>query len=354
MTGRGIDQVLRHPSDPILYEAYARDAREYVALAERAHGRIRRPVEDGYVWGDALVELERVAPDARIINLETSLTRSADAWPRKGIHYRMNPANVGCLTAARIDCCVLANNHVLDWGSTGLEETLATLHAAGVRTAGAGRHAREAAAPAIVGGAARGRVLVFAAGSETSGVPPGWAARAEQPGINVLRTVSADAARGLAAAIAPHRRANDVVVVSIHWGDNWGYVIGKEQREFARMLIESGQVDVLHGHSSHHAKGLEVYRGRLILYGCGDFLNDYEGIGGHERYRGDLPLMYFATLDTTGRLAGLRLVPLRIRRFRLERAARADAAWLKAMLERESVLDKSFEWEEDHALTLAF
>ena len=352
MTGRGIDQVMRRPSDPVLYESLIRDARAYVALAEERNGPIPAPVGDSYIWGAALAELDRVAPDARIINLETSITESADAWPDKGIHYRMNPGNVGCLTAARIDCCVVANNHVLDWGYAGLQETLATLHAAGVRTAGAGRHAREAALPATIDNGERGRVLVFGVGSGTSGIPLSWQAHDSQPGMSMAAVLDADRARRMAAAIAAYRRPRDVVVVSVHWGDNWGYEIPSEQRGFARALIESGCVDVVHGHSSHHPKGIEVYRERLILYGCGDFVNDYEGIEGHERYRGDLALMYFAALDPNGRLRTLRMVPLRLRRFRLDRATRVDATWLKAALERESLLDRSLDLDADDVLRL--
>jgi poly-gamma-glutamate synthesis protein (capsule biosynthesis protein) len=352
MTGRGIDQVMRHPSEPVLHESFVRDARAYVALAEERNGPIPAPVGDSYIWGAALDELDRVAPDARIINLETSITESADAWPDKGIHYRMNPANVGCLTAARIDCCAVANNHVLDWGHAGLEQTLAALHAAGVRTAGAGRDAREAAMPATIDKGERGRVLVFGVGSGTSGIPPSWQARDGRPGVSVVPVLDGDRARRMAAAIAPYRQPRDVVVVSVHWGDNWGYEIPRAQRDFARALIESGCVDVVHGHSSHHPKGIEVYRERLILYGCGDFLNDYEGIEGHERYRGDLALMYFAALDPNGRLLTLRMVPLRIRKFRLERATHADAAWLEATLERESLLDRSLDLGTDDALLL--
>src|SRR5262245_51536759 len=95
MTGRGIDQVLPHPGNPVLYEACARHARQYVQLAETANGPIPRPVGSEYLWGDALEELRQADPDVRIINLETSITRSEDAWPDKGIHYRMHPRNVG-------------------------------------------------------------------------------------------------------------------------------------------------------------------------------------------------------------------------------------------------------------------
>jgi hypothetical protein len=138
MTGRGIAQVLPHPSDPRLYEPSVASATRYVELAERANGPIVRPVDFAYVWGDALDELERAHPDARIIDLETSVTTSDQRWD-KGIHYRMHPANVPCLTAARIDCCVLSNNHVLDWGYAGLVETIETLRRAGLRRSAAAR-----------------------------------------------------------------------------------------------------------------------------------------------------------------------------------------------------------------------
>jgi poly-gamma-glutamate synthesis protein (capsule biosynthesis protein) len=104
-------------------------------------------VDFSYIWGDALKAFARLAPDVRIINLETAVTTSDAAWPGKGIHYRVHPANIACLTAAQIDCCVLSNNHVLDWGYAGLAETLATLRSVHVQTAGAGRHCRGMSAP---------------------------------------------------------------------------------------------------------------------------------------------------------------------------------------------------------------
>lgn len=138
MTGRGIDQILPHPSAPQIFEGYLKDARGYLELAEQASGAIPKPADFGYPWGDTLSVWEKMAPDLRIINLETSVTTSEDYWKGKGINYRMHPANAPCLTQARIDACSLANNHVLDWGYSGLRETLSTLQGAGVKTAGAG------------------------------------------------------------------------------------------------------------------------------------------------------------------------------------------------------------------------
>jgi poly-gamma-glutamate synthesis protein (capsule biosynthesis protein) len=336
MTGRGIDQALPSPGSPELRESYVHDARVYVALAERAAGRIAQPLPFAAVWGAALPALERAAPDARIVNLETSVTTADSFWPGKGIHYRMSPANVGCLTAAALDCCTLANNHVLDFDRPGLDETLATLHAAGLRTAGAGADAAEAEAPAVLElPARRARVLVLACGAESSGIPAAWAATARRSGVHRLERVSAASAAPLAAAVGRVRRPGDVVVVSVHWGGNWGYAIPPAHRELAHALIDGG-VDVVYGHSSHHAVGIEVYRGRPILYGCGDCVNDYEGIAGYERYRPDLAALYFAAIDSRdGSLEALKIVVLRRHALSLVPASRADVEWLAAMFERE-------------------
>ena len=135
MIGRGIDQVLPHPCRPILHESYVHSAADYVRLAEEANGPIPRPVAPTYIWGAALDELNRRQPDARIINLETAVTRNEDFAP-KGINYRVSPENADCLTAAAADCCVLANNHVLDWGRAGLLDTLTTLEHLQIKSTG--------------------------------------------------------------------------------------------------------------------------------------------------------------------------------------------------------------------------
>jgi poly-gamma-glutamate synthesis protein (capsule biosynthesis protein) len=353
MTGRGIDQILPHPGVPALYESYVRDAREYVRLAEDAHGPIPRPVDFSYVWGDALVEMDRAGADVRIINLETAVTESEDYWPDKPVLYRMRPRNVGCLTAARVSCCSLANNHLLDWGGEGLQETLRTLDAAGIAHAGAGRDAAEAASSAALDVAGKGRALIFSFGSPTSGVPREWAATGDRPGVNLLEDLSEETASHLADRMLAGTSSGDVVVASIHWGGNWGYHVSDEQISFAHRLIDEG-VSIVHGHSSHHVKTAEVYRERLILYGCGDFLSDYEGIGGYEQFRGDLTLMYLLEVDPRqGRLLKARLVPMQIRRFRLNRASAEDSQWLCDLLNRLGApFGTRARLESDHSLTL--
>jgi len=326
MTGRGIDQILPNPSHPVLYESYMKDARGYVALAEELNGLIPKPVDFGYIWGESLAGIEAQAPHARIINLETSITTSDDYWEGKGINYRMNPRNVPCLQAAKIDSCSLANNHVLDWGYQGLLETITTLKSAGIKTSGAGRDLEEAQLPA-----AKGR-----------------------PGVVVLPDLSEETVDSIGKKIRGIKQNGDIAVASIHWGSNWGYHIPEERTRFAHNLLDEAAVDIIYGHSSHHAIGIEVYRHKLILYGCGDLINDYEGIGGYGEFRGDLGILYFPTLDPlTGRLLGLRLVVMTCKRFRLERAVKKDVFWIEGMLSRESrISGTTLKLEDDLSLNL--
>jgi len=353
MTGRGIDQALPYPVNPVLYEPHVRDAREYVHLAEKAHGSIPRPLSFDYIWGDALQELERAEVDFRIVNWETAITSAQTPWPNKAINYRMHPQNIGCLSAAHISACALANNHMLDWGYDGLSETLQTLDAVGIAHSGAGTDSDKAMQPAVLDTSGKGRVLLFSFGSTTSGIPQDWKATSISPGVNLLDDLSETTAARVCDQMRAHQQPGDLIVASIHWGSNWGYEIPREQVTFAHRLIEEG-VAIVHGHSSHHMKAVEVFKGRVILYGCGDFLTDYEGISSYERFRGDLALMYLIDLDSaSGELITARLVPMQMHRFRLERASAPDARWLCNLLnEIGKRFGTSSRLEEDNSLML--
>jgi poly-gamma-glutamate capsule biosynthesis protein CapA/YwtB (metallophosphatase superfamily) len=332
MTGRGIDQIQAHCVAPVLYESWVRDARCYVRLAERVNGHVPAPVTPDYIWGDALAEIDRRQPDLRLINLETAITSSDQAWSGKGIHYRMHPANIGCLTAARIDCCALANNHALDWGRAGLDQTLQTLQQAGIQSAGAGPDAASACTPAVLPLAGGARLLVYSWAGPDSGVPHAWAATRDSSGVAVLPDWSEASAQQVAMQVLGQRRPGDRVVVSLHWGSNWGYEVPQQHRFFARRLIELGAADVIHGHSSHHPRPVEVYRGRLIIYGCGDLINDYEGITFQEGLDPSGVCLYFAQISReSGALQQFDIVPMQLRRLRLIHAnpnARRNLRWL--------------------------
>jgi poly-gamma-glutamate synthesis protein (capsule biosynthesis protein) len=171
-------------------------------------------------------------------------------------------------------------------------------------------------------------LIVGACAHESSGVPDHWAALVDEPGVNLLPDLSDDTAAEVAARVAGHKLPGDLAVLSIHWGSNWGYDVPQSHVNFAHRLVEGG-VDIVYGHSSHHLRPIEIYRDRLILYGCGDFIDDYEGISGHESYRDDLVLMFFPSLSPqAGQLVALEMTPLQIRHIRLNRASAGDARWI--------------------------
>jgi poly-gamma-glutamate synthesis protein (capsule biosynthesis protein) len=155
--------------------------------------------------------------------------------------------------------------------------------------------------------------------------------------VNLLPDLSAETVRRFKEHVSAAKRGDDLAVASIHWGANWGYAIPREQTRFAHELIDEAGIDIVHGHSSHHVKAIEVYKEKPIIYGCGDFLNDYEGIGGGGQFRDDLAMMYFLRMEpSSGRLVDLHMTPMRIKHFQLRRTSRQDALWLKDILDREA------------------
>jgi poly-gamma-glutamate synthesis protein (capsule biosynthesis protein) len=331
MTGRGVDQVLAHPGPAELTEQYVTDARTYVRLAERCNGPVPRPVDATWPWGDALAVMAEAVGAVRVMNLETSVTRSEERAAGKAVHYRMSPDNVEVLRVAEVDVWALANNHLLDHGRTGLAETLDVLGAAGLVATGAGRDEAAAWRPVVVRHGADTGVVVVSVAHASSGVPTDWAARDRRGGVALLPDLGDATADALADRLAEASRPGDLRLVSVHWGSNWGYSVPREQRRFAQRLVDGG-VHVVHGHSSHHPRPVEVYRDGVVLYGCGDLVNDYEGITGYEEFRDDLRLLYLVRTEA-GAPASVEMVPFRARRLRLEHATAADSAWLAGVLD---------------------
>lgn len=207
----------------------------------------------------------------------------------------------------------------------------------------------DAQAPACVRTSPHGRsiVSVVAAGSPSAGCPHEWASTATTAGINWIDESSLHDARRLAHATSssscPHGVAPDLRVVAVHADPNWGWGVPQTMQTFAHQLVGEG-VDLVISHSSHHVKGAEVYKGKLIVYGAGDFLNDYEGIDfeaqGHGEFRGDLCALWEATFHVSPtsppRLVDASLYPGVIKHLRVNRATkRSDANWLAGAITRE-------------------
>ncbi len=352
MTGRGVDQILAHPVDPAIYEQWAKSATDYVVLAERRNGPIPFPVDPGYVWGDVLRFVTEREAATLVINLETAVTDRGEPWPSKGIHYRMSPRNLDCLTAAGVDICCLANNHTLDWSYEGLDQTLASLTDAGLAKSGAGEDRVDAWKPGTVS-LVESDVSVLSLGMTSSGIPAEWAALVDKPGVATIGS-NVDSSVELVGA-SWSRPDSGMFIVSIHWGPNWGYEIPDLHRRLARRLIDDARVDVVYGHSSHHPIGIEIYRGKPILYGCGDLINDYEGIRGHEEFRPDLRVVYLLDFDpNSGNVEELELAAFISRRLSLESAPREEVRWLAERLADQSrELGTRFEHTADGRLLVA-
>ncbi len=235
---------------------------------------VRRHITPVEMWNDVLPHLAQT--DLRIVNLECALTLHNKEWSRtrKTFHFRADPDAVRVLQAAHIDACTLANNHVLDYEERGLRDTLRVLDAAGIRHAGAGANAMEAEAPALleVHGASPCRVALISCTDNE----PAFAADAGHPGTNYLdvaldEETLARVARCIGQA---HELGADLVIWANHWGANFVERPSSLFRDFARKVIELG-ADVYYGHSAHICQGVEIYKGRPILYDTGDFLDDY-------------------------------------------------------------------------------
>lgn len=226
----------------------------------------RRPPE--YVWGNTVHVLRQA--DAVFINLECAVTDWGEPVPGKRFCFRTDSKNVGVLRAAGVRAASLANNHIMDFGDVGLLETVANLDRAGIAHAGAGRNQTEAQRPAELN--IGGLRLAFIAATDNQ---PDWEATDDRPGTFYVPIKPTDPRfAGLLDLVAGARTSADLVIVSLHWGPNWGYEPPAEHRTAARSLIGHG-ADIIFGHSAHVFRGIEIIDGRPVFYSCGDFVDDY-------------------------------------------------------------------------------
>jgi poly-gamma-glutamate synthesis protein (capsule biosynthesis protein) len=224
-----------------------------------------------WIWGDVLPLLR--SSTAAIANLESPITSSTRRWRRtfKMFHFRADPNATEALTCGNIRFVNLANNHMMDFRAVGLLDTMRILDSARISYAGAGRTVADAARPAML--ALPGLTIGLLSATDTM---PDFAATPSQPGTHVIRIDPAssdlDWVRDSVAALR-HRGA-DVVVLTVHWGPNMRRSPREKYQAFAKTAIDCG-VDVIHGHSAHIVQGIEIYKGRPILYDTGNFLDDY-------------------------------------------------------------------------------
>lgn len=293
-----------------------------VMLGRLVNERLR-VAEPASVWGDVLALL--AGADARIANLECVLADDGTPWPGKVFHFRSDPAHVASLVAAGIDIVTLANNHTLDYGRGALAEMLAVLDAHAILHAGAGPDADAARRPAVLRVGRTGLAVLAVTDNE-----PGWAAAERTPGVfHVPADLRDPRAESLLGLVWAARRDAGFLIVSAHWGPNWGEDVPEEHAALAHALVDAG-ADLVFGHSPHVVRGVEVYRGRPILYAAGDFVDDYAVDPVERNDRGFLFIVHVHE----GAPAAVRLYPTVIEDRRVRRARFAEEGVIAARMAR--------------------
>jgi poly-gamma-glutamate synthesis protein (capsule biosynthesis protein) len=286
----------------------------------------RRPVEA--VWGDLRPRLRSL--DGLVANLECCLSTRGSEWTEtyRPFHFRADPDwAVPALEDAGVDCCALANNHVLDYGPVALADTLDALDAAGIARTGAGRDVARALEPATFEMAGLD-VTVLSLTDNT----PEYAASTDSPGTAYV-ALDEDADAGVAAdsrtraerALAAARATDpDLLVASVHLGPNMVERPGAGQQRFVRWLAHAG-IDVVHGHSAHVFNGIEIRNGSVLMYDTGDFVDDYRV---DPELRNDRSFLFVLAVED-GAPAELRLHPVEISDCAVHETAGDAAEWCR-------------------------
>lgn len=301
------------------------------------------------VWGSTLPRLQ--ALDGLVANLECCVSDRGAKWPDKVYYFRSDPDfAIPALEAAGTSFVSLANNHVLDYQEPALRDTRAHLRDADIRHAGAGVDLETALEPAVF---EAGEVTVAAFGLTDQAAA--FAATADGPGT-AFATLDprVPATRSLVEGLLERARSHDpdLVVASLHWGPNWETEPRRVHERFGRWLVDQG-VDVVHGHSAHVLQGVEVYRGRPIVYDAGDFVDDYVDYTDREGVRNKRSAL-FELVVRDGDLAELLVEPTAIVD---EAATLADpevAEWVReTVAERSAAFGTAVGQTSDGRLTIS-
>jgi len=272
-----------------------------------------RSVRPEALWGDVLPVMS--SADCRLMNLECVISSQGEEWhpTTKAFHFRAQPRALEFLQAAKIDGVTLANNHVLDFGADALLDCLTLLDRVGIKRTGAGATLEEALAPALFS-LPEGRVAVVALTDNE----PEWEATGTQSGVNYAeyneRGLMEPYRSRMVQVLSSARRQAELVIVSAHVGPNWGAPSPAIQA-LAHDLLDMG-VDLYWGHSNHTPQGIELYKGKAILYSTGDFIDDYMV---DKEERNDLSFLFMLDVEKS-RIARITLHPTRIEDLGVRRA----------------------------------
>lgn len=293
----------------------------------RRVGKLLTSSGKGYEYGFKQVEPVLKKGDVIFGNLESPATASEKSLSREHkIILKCSPQAITAVKAAGFNVLSIANNHMMDYYGKGMLDTIDVLNKNGIAFSGGGKNLEEARKPAIIekNGLKYGVLsytdmaeymyvgnpnISYAAGNNKSGVAP-----------RKLEMILEDIAR-----VKPQV---DILAVSLHWGVEESFTIPDSQVEFAHKLIDSG-ADVILGHHPHQFQGIEVYKGKPIIYSMGNFLFDQNDPENQESFI--MNMQYSGT-----QLTSLTATPVRI--LEKQQVAVQSGKAAAAMLEREASL----------------
>ncbi len=305
----------------------------------RLVNKVLRESGPDYPWSNTKPRFDEA--DWRACNLECVFSDRGTPWDAetKAFHFRSERKNLAVLQSIGINAVSMANNHSFDFGYEALTDTLAGLDALGIRHAGAG--ANFAAASRLAISEVGGRTIGLAAFTDNE---PAWEATADRPGVfHSPIDLTDNRARYLLRAVEKASRSVDVLIVSAHWGPNWGYRPPVEHPRFAHALIDHGAT-IVYGHSGHVCRGIEIYKSRPILYCTGNFIDDYAV---DDSERNDRSFIFTIEVEDHT-VKQLRLCPTVIRSCRARLAGRVEAALIAAIMkELCGALQTSASWNDE-------
>ncbi|MFW6366181.1 MAG: CapA family protein [Spirochaetota bacterium] len=219
--------------------------------------------EHGVRYHFAEIESFMAQHDVVCANLETSVTDRGTEYRNKKHRFRLHPDNAAYIPELKLDVVTLGNNHMLDFGTTGMNDTIAFLGKHNIRHTGAGMSEAEARTPAVI---ERGVRMVFLSYCECP--LQDFYASGSKPGIaEIVR-------KSIIADVKKHKKRNTLVFVNLHWGIEYTERPRPDQIQTARMIIDAG-ADAIIGHHPHIPQSVEVYRGKPVFYLLGNVIGGY-------------------------------------------------------------------------------
>ena len=244
--------------------------------------------------------------DLTLVNLECALTHSTEPWQgeKKDFYFRAPTKAVNCLSLAGIDVVSLANNHILDFGVSGLQDTIAALHSKNIAFAGAGEDLGLARRPAVLARKqARFGIVAYCDHQSSFAATPSNAGIAyldlsnTTHALDVLKEDLADL----------YQMGVTWPILSLHYGPNRVTRPNTQFIALAHAIADMGW-RIFFGHSAHFFHGVEIRHGNAIIYSAGDLVDDYYV---DATLRNDLQVLFEAVLDADG-IRELRFYPIYI------------------------------------------